>query len=239
MFTRQEFELAYLNTKRVTVAYSADPTAKPTRYFDDALRVEPGNTNSIGYQIFLRQWFGDRLRVTLGPVVSSHNPPRRHQRMLHKGRSSVFDLRGTDGSIEIAPGECLTVSTLEEFQLGPDVAATLLPRLTLATAGISVLPSYIDPLWHGILQLEVINHSSKSYRLQVGEAIAICRFHAIAGKNQADVSAADFAKKSHHYGMTWAKILNSDVEPQPLRKQPEAPPVKATASSSTRRLTAV
>jgi hypothetical protein len=95
--------------------------------------------------------------------------------------------------------------------------AILLPRLSLVDAGIIYIPSYIDPGWDGLLQAVITNVSQEEVSIRALEAIAICKFHPLFGELM-EVNSTEFARKSHHYGHCWSKVIEEDGNPFPLKK---------------------
>lgn len=211
--------VARLISGEISISYEFDPTGSPVpRRLAEPVRVDPNEPGSLGYRLFERHFFGDRLGLTLGPVVVSDHFSRLHGRVLFKGRPGHFDLTKTGGEIEIMPGESLTVNTIEYVALGAQTAAYILPRLTLATAGLVVATTYIDPQWEGILQLYLTNLSPHPYGLRFGERVAICRFYTVVGAPTPSSVKSSFAQKSHHFGHNWQRVLDTDAETQPRRK---------------------
>lgn len=205
---------------QITLRYAFSPTSDgiPTRLIDNP-SVDVADAANPATKAFEAAFFGDRVGISMGPVVYSHRYPTRSGRQQFKHRAFCFDLRET-GAIDIAPGESLTISSIEQISLDGSTAATILPRLSLATAGVVVSATYIDPYWDGILQLHVINQASAPVTIRFGERIAICRFYPVIGGPVPAQQQKDFPRKSHHYGLNWAKILDTDYDPQPLRKTP-------------------
>ena len=170
-------------------------------------------------RMFAGNFFGDRLDVSLGPIAFSHRRREPAGRDRFNGRRGTIDLSASAYKLTIEPGELLTIQTIERVRLGRGLAAVLLPRLTLATAGLQTLTSYVDPGWNGILQVALVNISDKPYELTVGERIAVLRFYEVSSPvSQEEV--AKFAEKSHHYGLTWEGILDKGKDPMPFRKLP-------------------
>lgn len=209
---------ARIRKGEIAVAYALDPDNPSERLLADASLVDPSDPKRRSTVIFRNNYFGDRLALTLGPLVYSHSRSRKMGRSLYKSRSHCFDLRETHNKLVLEPGETLTVETIEHVKLTSDVAATILPRLSLANSGIMVSPTYIDPCWDGILQLHIQNQSPHSYELSVGEKVAICRFYPLEGR-ATPTDCETFPRKSHHYGLGWETILGSDRDPFPFRKQ--------------------
>jgi deoxycytidine triphosphate deaminase len=202
----------------IGISYEYDLTMDVPARLPDVAIVSPNDPGALATRIFQRHFFGDRLGLTLGPIVVSENIRHLEGRVLFKKRTGHFDLTKSDGEIEIMPGESLAVHSVEYVRLGARTAAYILPRLTLATAGLVVVPTYIDPYWEGILQLYIINLSPRPHSLKLGERIAICRFYKVEGADDNPDIKSQFAQKSHHYGLNWRRILESDADVQPRRK---------------------
>ncbi|HET9282447.1 MAG TPA: hypothetical protein VFR24_10860 [Candidatus Angelobacter sp.] len=208
-----------LSAGDLSISYEYDLLDKPSRLQTPA-SVDPLNRDALGTRIFEQQFFGDRLGLTLGPIVVSEKIHHFPGRVLFKGRSGHFDLTQSNNQIEIMPGEALALHSIEFIRMGAKIGAYILPRLTLATAGLVVVPTYIDPYWEGILQLYIVNLSTRPYSLNFGERIAICRFYEVQGAEENPEARSQFAQKSHHYGLNWRRILDTDAEVQPRRKHP-------------------
>jgi dUTPase len=209
---------AALSRGDISISYEYDLSSDvPVRLHDVAV-VDPHDPDALATRIFQRHFFGDRLGLTLGPIVVSDSIRRLPGRVLFKGRTGHFDLTQSNGEIEIMPGESLAVHSVEYIRVGAKTAAYILPRLTLATAGLVVATTYIDPYWEGILQLYITNLSPQPHSLKFGERIAICRFYEVEGADETPEIKSQFTQKSHHYGLNWRRILDSDADVQPRRK---------------------
>ena len=208
-----------ISSGEVGITYSFDPFTNPPQAILPGLTVDPSNPQSRATEIFERLFFGDRMSLTLGPLVLSHTYGWRRGRRRYKGRPGIFDLRESGGKITIQPGESVTVNSNEQVTLGGHTAALTLARLSHATAGLVLAASYIDPHWDGLLVLQMTNCASRPFELNFGEKFAVTRFYDVSGALPPDF-LRQFARKSHHYGLSWDRILASDADPFPLRKQP-------------------
>lgn len=215
----EERVLSEIESGALRVSYYFDPTQDPPGSVDE-VNADPASPELPATKAFRAAFFGDRLQLTLGPLVLSHDRALAKGRSRYKGRAGVFDLRQSDGKISLRPRESVTVNTIERIRVDGGLGALILPRLTLATAGLVVTPSYIDPWWDGILVLHLSNQSGRRVDLRFGEAIAACRFYKVTGQPLPETFKDEFAEKSHHYGLTWKQILSSDRDPFPLRKRP-------------------
>ena len=172
------------------------------------------------YKYFCENYFGDRLSLTLGPIVKSHKFKKIRGRKNFKNRDYYFDLRESDGSILVEPGETISVASNERIYLHGNFGAFLLPRLSNVDAGLVFATSYIDPKWNGIVQSIITNVSDDSIRISICEKYAICRFYPIVG-SVSDEFEKKFSQKSHHYGQSWKKIILEDHDPFPTKKKRE------------------
>jgi dUTPase len=218
------------------LTYHWDPRQQPP----DQLAVPEVSADDAAQpaaQAFRTAFFGDRLGLTLGPLVMSHRYAKLRGRKNFRDMAGVFDLRETDNRIELRPGESVTVNTIENVTLGGSLAAVTLPRLTHATAGLVLSPSYIDPHWQGVLVLHLVNLAGHRLELRFGERIAVTRIYEIAGPPLDDQFRARFAEKSHHFGLSWARVLNG-ADPFPLRKGPPPTRLRPEAIAGATRKTA-
>lgn len=203
----------------IGITYAFDPADLATSHVANPLSVQ---LDSRGRQLFAENFFGNRLSITLGPLVYSHNYKGTSDRKNFKERESVFDLRETEGRIVLRPGENITVNSIESVRLGERWGAITLPRLTHATVGVVLSASYIDPLWDGVLVFHIVNHGKLPIELQIGEKIGACHFYQVASTDSSNSDASLFASKSHHFGQSWKKIIDGDADPFPQKKKPSS-----------------
>jgi deoxycytidine triphosphate deaminase len=208
----------------ITIRYAFDITVEgiPPRLPINA-PVDFSKPEDAGVKCFETNFFGDRLGITMGPIVYSHRFRKRIGRTQYKDRDYCFDLRSL-GAIDLEPGESITASSVEHVILKGSTAAIILPRLSVASAGAVASTTYIDPYWDGILQLHIVNEADRPISLRFGERIAVCRFYPVIGGPVPGELRERFSHKSHHYGLNWSRILDTDFDPQPLRKRPTATP---------------
>ena len=90
-----------------------------------------------------------------------------------------FDEDGERDQLLLPPGEFALVSTMEQFYMPLDVAATVHDKSTWARLGLAVQNTFIDPGWTGYLTLELTNHSETELILERGEPIAQLVFHQV------------------------------------------------------------
>ncbi len=203
---------------RLRVTYAFDPDDAQFTLIDPPAQVQPEDENAIGTRIFRTRVFADRLGLSVGPLLMSHSYGWRRDRKRHKSEWGIFDLRKTAGVVLVRPGESVTVNTVESLRLGPDICAFILPRLSLATAGLVVSTTYVDAYWDGILVVNVVNTGKRPIQLRVGEAFAQAFFLNVAGTELPPTVQTRFSQKSHHYSLGWKSVLNSDRSAIPLRK---------------------
>ena len=218
MLTQQEL-LRLIGRGEAGVSYYFDPTVRSPTVLTSPW-VTATDPDESADRAFADAMFGDRLRLTLGPLLLSHTHRWSRGRKGYKSFANVFDLRETGGHLDLRPGESATINTIERVRLSGGVGALILPRLSHATAGLVLAPSYIDPHWDGILALQLVNASRRRYTLRFGERIAVCLFYRVDGEPLDDEFRAHFAGKSHHYGLSWERIEASDADPFPLGKRP-------------------
>ena len=204
---------------RITYAFDTRSTGQPDKLTPPA-PVITGDRSAPGTQLFEQNFFAQRLSLTVGPLVLSHRYGWHRNRRRHKGMPGVFDLRLTNGSMDILPGESILVNSNEQIALGPSTGAITYPRLSHATAGLTLATSYIDPYWDGILVLQLVNSARRPITIGFGEKFAATMFYDVQDGPVGAQLKEQFAQKSHHYGLSWERILSSDFNPFPLRKQP-------------------
>lgn len=175
--------------------------------------------NSNEYKEFNFRYFGDRLSITLGPIIKSHNKEYFNKRPKFKNWLGCSDLRDNNNKLLIYPNEVLSVSSIERIRINGNFAAITLPKLSNADSGLLYVTSYVDPYWDGILQAVIINLTDQIQELTLGEKIAICRFYEIDGDVQEE-TRINFPSKSHHFGNNWYKVITESSNPFPMRKQP-------------------
>lgn len=219
MIAQKRLEALIINGDvSISYAFARLDGAEPV-YLGGEQFVDPREDDLPATKMFRRNFFGDRLRLTLGPIVMTHCRRYRRGRPLYKNRPGYFDLRAMENRLIIEPDEILSISTNERIRLRAGLGAYILPRLRNVDSGLLYVPSYIDPYWDGILQAVIVNLTSNRQELRLCEGLAICRFYEILGDVPQAVADA-FPGKSHHFGQTWPKILEEDGEPFPRRKAP-------------------
>lgn len=92
------------------------------------------------------------------------------------GRVYVDDFNregyGNDGNFTIA-------STIERFQMPPNLVGIVHDKSTWARRGLSVFNTVIEPSWNGFLTLELVYHGNEDLHIPAGSGIAQVIFHEI------------------------------------------------------------
>lgn len=89
---------------------------------------------------------------------------------------SSYDVRIAE-DLEIQPGEFVITSTIENFNMPPDVSAVVMDKSTYARLGVSGFNTYLDAGWSGNLTLELVNHGPRPVLLPRGAPILQVVFH--------------------------------------------------------------
>ncbi len=220
MLTKSAVEEA-IRSGDIRIHYSFVPgkdRSDNAEYLGEAL-VDLENGDSPATQMFNANFFGARLRLTLGPVVKTHNSAHRRNRRWNDWEG-CYDLRANGDQIRLEAHEIISVSTNERIGFSGGFSALILPRLTNADAGLLYVPSYIDPYWDGLLQGAIVNLTDRPQVLRLCEPVAICFFFGL-GEDVPEAIKNGFPVKSHHYGQNWPKVLEQGGDPFPARKRPE------------------
>lgn len=119
------------------------------------------------------------LRVT---ILSAQSIRKRgiftpfHERTRQNGLTFGLSACGYDvrigQAVYIPAGGFVLASTLEHFDIPPDLAALVKDKSTWARRGICVQNTVAEPGWRGYLTLEITNHSSTSLFIDRGDPIA-------------------------------------------------------------------
>lgn len=208
-----------LKEKVITISYKFLEIDGEISVLAEEEFVDPTNDNSLAYKAFCKNFKGDRLTVTMGAIAMSHSIKKHKDRKNFSGKNYYFDLRETDNEIQIFPGETLSICSNERIGIKDHYGAYILPRLTLADAGLFYVPSYIDPTWDGLMQAVIHNFSKNKVKLKIGEGVSICRFYKIDGELD-DSFKEEFRVKNHHFGQNWEGILDESRDPIRRGKKP-------------------
>jgi deoxycytidine triphosphate deaminase len=211
---------AAVRSNRIEVYYYFLPdNTGAIDFHPDGLRVDLDQPQSPQARFFHERLFSDRLGLTLGPIVKSHGGHSGSRRSAFRGRKDCIDIRETGNALLLNPYETISIATNERIVLGGDVFALLVPRITLADAGILLNVAYIDAYWNGTMQMVLTNSTPYPQRLNLIEPIAQCLFFDLE-PSASLAFKTNFPAKSHHYGQNWKKIINEDGDPFPTRKIP-------------------
>lgn len=219
MLSHKEIEKRVRETE-VKISYAFLPDSNGCiQFYPDECLVDLDQPDSEATRFFVAQLFSDRLRITLGPIVRTHDPYLSSKRPAFGSRPNCFDIRSTGDVLTLEPFETVSVASNERVTFGSKTGGLILPRLSNADAGIVLTVAYIDPYWDGILQMVLTNITPQRQQLRLLDTICQCVFFSIDGDVD-QVFRDRFPRKSHHYGQNWRKILVEDGDPFPLRKVP-------------------
>jgi dCTP deaminase len=87
-----------------------------------------------------------------------------------------YDVRVAE-DFYLHPGDFRLASTVEHFEIPPDIMAFVKDKSTLARAGLSVFNTVIEPGWRGHLTLELKNQGPSRIHIMAGMPIAQIVFH--------------------------------------------------------------
>lgn len=200
------------NEIEVTISFDKDPQSK---------KIEPiGNREgNLLKSSMSKNLYSDRLKITLGPIVKVLRNKPIPKKNRFKNNKYCYDLRTSDNKYLINPGESLIVLTNECIRLSGKYACIVVPRISLSDVGIVVSTAYVDPYYNGVMRLHITNLSDKYYELSILESIAQCFFFELP--SPVDQTYKDqFSTKSVFFGHTWKGILESDMNPFPIKKAP-------------------
>lgn len=79
------------------------------------------------------------------------------------------------------PGKTYLASTVEEFELPPDLAATFFPRSTLFRSGVAFHSSVLPPGYVGPMTFALTNHHHQPFEIELGARFAHVVFHSVSG----------------------------------------------------------
>lgn len=86
---------------------------------------------------------------------------------------AVDNMPAVDGRFTLA-------STIEEFQMPPNLVGVVHDKSTWARLGVSVFNTVIEPGWKGFLTLELVYHGNAPLHIPAGSGIAQVIFSEIA-----------------------------------------------------------
>lgn len=161
--------------------------------------------------------YSDRVKLTLGPLVKVLDNVPIPKKNRFKNMIDCYDLRTNGNKYVLKPGESIILITNEKIKLNGNFGCLVIPRISLSDVGIVVSTAYVDPYYHGVMRLHMINLSKNPYELKVVEAIAQCFFFKLT--NSVSIKyQEEFSAKSVFYGQTWNGILQTDRIPFPTKK---------------------
>lgn len=218
MLSHSEIE-ERIRTKEIEITYSFLPDDdNKIVYYSQEQKVDLDDPNKQSTKFFKSKLWSDRLKITLGPIIKSHNTTICKDRKYLENQDRCIDIRDNN-TIILFPYETLSIASNERIKFGPSTSALIVPRITNADSGIFLTVAYIDPYWDGILQMVITNATGHRQTLKLTETIAQCMFFNVLG--EVDLTYSDkFPLKSHHFGQNWKKILEEDFDPFPRRKVP-------------------
>ena len=112
-----------------------------------------------------------------------------HERSVVRGMSYGLSSAGYDVRIAqdvlLWPGRFVLASTVERFDMPPDVLGSVADKSTWARRGVAVQNTIIEPGWRGFLTLELTMHAWRVLRIRAGDPIAQIIFHQLAAATTA------------------------------------------------------
>lgn len=143
MISRTEIE-SLITTGEISISYSFAPANGGSfEYLGQEQPVNLEDPKSPATKLFQENYFNDRLHVTLGPLVMSHDSYYGKKRPEFKGYEGCTDIRESDNRIVIYPRETISVNTNERIKVKGKLGGLVLPRLKLADSGLLYTTSYI------------------------------------------------------------------------------------------------
>lgn len=200
-----------IDNKKIYIGYSF-------YYQDDKLCLYPSE-QSFSQVSMDSHLYSDRLKLTLGPIIRVLRSNRISSKHRFKRHAHYYDVRTNNNVYVLRPKESVIILTNERIMLSADIAAIILPRISLSDVGIVVTPAYIDPLYNGVLRLHIINQSDKSFELRTLECIAQCFFFKLSSPVP-QIFREQFPEKSVFFAQTWHSIMTEDRDPFPTKKSP-------------------
>jgi len=171
------------------------------------------------YKLAKELLYSERLKLTLGPIIKSHQNKSFNLKKRFKNDSQCIDMRKNQNKYIIRPKESITILTNERIVLDGNYAAVIIPKVSLSDIGINLTPAYIDPYYDGLLRLLVTNTTEKSFELNCLDSIAQCYFFKLNSEIP-ELFKEQFPRKSVFFGQNWKRILLEDAFPFPTRKNP-------------------
>ena len=85
--------------------------------------------------------------------------------------AASYDVRIAESPV-LFPGEFFLASTMERFDIPPDVLMIVHDKSSWARRGLAVQNTIFDPGWRGYATLELTNHGRSSLSILAGDPIA-------------------------------------------------------------------
>lgn len=92
--------------------------------------------------------------------------------------SHGYDVRIAE-SLEMRPGDFVLASTIERFDMPPDIAAVVHDKSTWVRKGLCVQTTVIEAGWRGHLTLELTLHGPRKLFIPASAGIAQILFHCL------------------------------------------------------------
>ncbi|SNX58742.1 deoxycytidine triphosphate deaminase [Nitrosomonas ureae] len=81
----------------------------------------------------------------------------------------------------LEPGKTYLASTIEEFNLSPDLAAVFFPRSTLFRSGVAFHSSVLPPGYVGPMTFALTNYHQEPFEIEYEARFAHVIFHSVVG----------------------------------------------------------
>jgi deoxycytidine triphosphate deaminase len=128
-----------LRSREIVLRYYFLPNENNSvQFHSEGVTVDLDDSTAEATRFFRSRLNSDRLSLTLGPVVKSHNHWLLTGRPKFRGRNGYFDIRETADALVIAPHETVSIATNERLALGPNTVALIFLR----APGISEAVAY-------------------------------------------------------------------------------------------------
>ncbi len=130
---------------------------------------------------FFESLKGDSLYFHVGPYTKVEYFASKMRRRFRDNKTDVISHEGM-GSVALAPGENVVISTNEYIELSEDIGASIYSTVSKTDIGFSHISTLIDPLWRGVLQIGVSNLSRQACNLRYLDKVCSVRFHYLQGE---------------------------------------------------------
>lgn len=117
--------------------------------------------------------------IAAAPIIPMVPEKRREHGVSYGLGEAGYDLR-IKQAVTLGPGRRFTLaSTVERFQMPPDLVGIVHDKSTWARLGLSVFNTVVEPGWEGWLTLELVYHGDQTLHIPEGAGIAQVIFHRI------------------------------------------------------------